>query len=321
MSRKSENTNILTWYETVAVEMLYALVLMISMLPFKVLYFLSDLTFHIIYSAVGYRRRVVRKNLALSFPEKTEEERAAIERGFYHFFCDYIFETLKLVSISKERMKRHMVFTGVERVEEKSRRGLNIALYLGHYGNWEWMTSISLHLPQGMLGVQVYHVLESRVMDRLLLRIRSKMGSVSVPMAETLRKLVTLRSERQSHICGFISDQSPIVYNVPYWTIFLNQETPFINGTEHVARKLDMACMYLDVRRVKRGFYVAEFVDLLDDAKSVADGVITQRYSEMLEHTIRRQPELWLWSHNRWKRSHADFKNELRKKCENVEVG
>ncbi len=313
MSQKKTHSISLTWYEALAVNTLYAMVYLVSLMPFKVLYLHSDMLFHLIYSIVGYRRRIVRKNLTRSFPEKSEAEIDGIERGFYHFFCDYIFETLKLASMSRETIKHHLKFNGIEQVAENFSQGSNVALYLGHYGNWEWMTSIGLHLPPEGIGCQIYHVLESRVMDRLLLRLRSKMGTMSIPMAETLRKLIMLRSEKQLHICGFISDQSPIIYNVPYWTTFLNQETPFINGTEHVARKLDMPCYYLDVRRTARGYYVCDFIKITDNPKALADGVITQRYTELLEQNIRRQPELWLWSHNRWKRRHEDFHNEARK--------
>ena len=150
-------------------------------------------------------------------------------------------------------------------------------------------------------------------MDRLMLRLRSKMDTDSVPMAETLRRLLKMRQQGVCPVVGFISDQSPIIYNVPYWTTFLNQETPFINGSERIARKLDYIAVYLDVRVVRRGHYEVTLLPIADHCAALPENAVTQRYAELLENNIRRQPAYWLWSHNRWKRSHADFKNEVRR--------
>lgn len=312
MAQKISLTHGLRWYEQIAVVSLYGIVYAISLLPFCVLYALSDAVYVLIYHVVGYRKKVVRKNLRNSFPDYDAAKLADIERGFYHYFCDYIFETIKIVSISHDEMRRHMVFNGIEHLERAVSEHRGAAFYIGHYGNWEWITSIGLHLPEGCLGVQVYHVLESRIMDRLMLKLRSKMGTESVSMAETLRRLVKLKQENIYPAVGFISDQSPIIYNVPYWTTFLNQNTPFINGSERIARKLDYMSVYMDVRVVKRGYYEVDIRLIAEHSAQEPENAITQRYSELLEANIRRQPQCWLWSHNRWKRTPESYKNAQR---------
>ena len=288
MAKNMSATAPLLWYEKIFFGILYTLIWSVSILPLRVLYIFSDGLYLLVYKVVGYRRRVVRKNLSLSFPEKSEAERRVIEREFYHFFCDYIFETIKLATISKEEMRRRLSVSGMEHIERAIRNGRSVSIFLGHYCNWEWVTGFGLFLPEEAFLGQVYHVLESKVMDRLLLKVRSRMGSENIPMAEIMRRLVKERSNGQLVIIGFISDQSPIVYNVPYWTTFMNQPTPFINGTERLTKKLDMTAVYLDITRMKRGHYNLNVVLMAEETKKIPDWQLTQQYAELLEASIRR---------------------------------
>ncbi|MGM9712644.1 MAG: lysophospholipid acyltransferase family protein [Prevotella sp.] len=313
MAKNMSATAPMLWYEKILFGILYSMVWAVSLLPLRVLYVLSDGLYLVVCKMVGYRRRVVRKNLRLSFPEKSEAERREIERGFYHFFCDYIFETIKLATMSEAEMRRRLTFSGLERIDAAIRCGHGVSLFLGHYCNWEWVTGIGLYMPEETFRGQVYHVLESKVMDRLLLRVRSRMRTTNVPMAEIMRRLVKERQEGRLAVIGFISDQSPIVYNIPYWTTFMNQPTPFINGTERLTKKLGMSAVYLDISRVRRGYYHIDVVMMAKETKTVPDWQLTQQYAELLEKSIRRQPPYWLWSHNRWKRKPADFYNAAAK--------
>ena len=179
-------------------KIMYALlrgwVMLHAYLPMRCLYFLSDLLYVLVYRVVRYRVKVTRRNMAASFPELTEKERRALECRFYHHFTDYIVETIKLGAISHEELLRRAKILNPELIDQLQDEGHPLLiLMMGHYGNWEWITSIGLHLPEGSRGCQVYHVLESRVMDRLMLRLRSKMDTDSVPMAETLRRLLKMR--------------------------------------------------------------------------------------------------------------------------------
>ena len=156
-----------------------------SLLPMRVHYVISDLLFWLLFKVVRYRRDVVRKNLTESFPEKSEEELQKIERGFYHFFCDYLVETVKLMTISQEEMKRRIVFKGSELIDEIIGSGQSVTLYVGHYCNWEWVSSIPLWINPSVWGGQIYHPLEKKVFDKLFLNIRERMGAHCIAMQDT----------------------------------------------------------------------------------------------------------------------------------------
>ena len=278
-----------------------------SLLPMSVHYVISDLLFWILYKIVGYRRDVVWKNLSESFPEKSEEELRKIERGFYHFFCDYLVETVKLMTISQAEMKRRIVFKNAELVDEIMGSGQSIALYLGHYCNWEWVSSVPLWVNPNAWCGQVYHPLENKDFDKLFLKIRERMGAHCIAMQDTLREVVKHKRENQPIIIGYISDQKPHWVNIHHWVDFLNHDTPVLTGTERIVRKMNHAVMYLDIQRVRRGYYEAEFKLVTREPQKMKDYELTDIYFEMLEKSIRRAPEFWLWSHNRWKRTRKEF--------------
>lgn len=292
---------------TVLYYFFYSLCFLLSLLPFRLLYLLSDFFYFLIYYCVRYRRGVVRRNLTEAFPEKSLKEIVSIEKKYYSFFCDYTFETFKLISISKKSMKKRMRFEGLEEVNRTFAEGKNIAAYLGHYCNWEWVSSLQLSLSDDVVSAQIYHKLRNEVSDRIFLKLRSRMGAVSIPMKETGRKLVMMRREKKPFIIGFIADQSPKWENIHHWTPFLNHETPVFTGTERLAKRMDMAVYYMNLSRPKRGYYVATFEKMVDNPNEHPDFEITDMYMSRLEETISRQPQYWLWSHKRWKRTRAEF--------------
>jgi len=287
--------------------LLYALLYACSLLPMWVHYLLSDGIYLLVYRLVGYRKKLVRENLALCFPEKSEAERRQIEREFYQWFCDYLVESVKLFSISRKELKRRMVFKGTEIVDEIVDSGQSCAVFLGHYCNWEWITSLPLWVtPKAQCG-QIYHVLENPEADWLFLKLRQRQGAVCIPMAETLRRLAVYRQQNQPVVIGYISDQTPFWNNIHHWINFLNRDTPVLTGTERLARSAGHAVLYIDVTRPKRGYYVAEFKLIERNPKQTKDYELTDAYFKLLETTIRRAPQYWLWTHNRWKRSHEEF--------------
>ncbi len=280
---------------------------MLSLLPFWVHYLLSDLLYLLAYKIIGYRKKVVRSNLATSFPEKTQEELLQIEKGFYHFLGDYLAESVKLISISKKNLKKRLVFKGQEIVEQCVNDGQSCAVYLGHYCNWEWITSLPLWVtPKAQCG-QIYHPLENKVFDRVFLRLRQRMGAVCIPMQDTLRKILEYRQQGQPVVIGYISDQKPQWVNIHHWVDFLHHDTPVLTGTERIARKVKHAVFYLDVRRIRRGYYEAEFRLITREPQQMPEYRLTDIYYEMLEASIRRAPEFWLWSHKRWARTREEF--------------
>lgn len=278
-----------------------------SLLPLRIHYIISDFLFWLLYKVIGYRRRVVWKNLSASFPEKSEAELKEIERGFYHFLCDYFVETVKMMTISKKEIKRRIVYKGIKDLDEVIESGQSIASYLGHYCNWEWVTSMPLWVTPKVQCGQIYHPLENKYFDKLLLRSRERLSSLCISMQDTLREVVRYKREGQPIMIGYISDQAPNWVNIHHWVDFLNQDTPVFTGTERIVKKMNHAVFYVDMRRIKRGYYEAEFKLMTRDPKELEDFKLTDMYFDMLEKSIRRAPEFWLWSHNRWKRTRKEF--------------
>lgn len=286
---------------------IYALWFLLSLLPLRIHYMLSDVVYLLIYRLLHYRIKVVRKNISESFPEKSADEQLAIERGFYHWFCDYLVESVKLLTMSEKQMRRRMVFKGTDIVNQVVEEGQSCAVYLGHYCNWEWVTSLPLWVtPKAQCG-QIYHALENKEFDRLFLKLRQRMGAVCIPMAETLRRLIQYRQEGRPVIIGYIGDQVPFWNNIHHWCDFLNHDTPVLTGTERLARQTGHAAFYLDMRRVRRGYYEAEFKLISRNPKQLEEYALTDRYFQLLEESIRRAPECYLWSHNRWKRTREEY--------------
>ena len=281
--------------------LIYGLLKVHAFLPLRVLYIFADILFVITYHIVRYRRKMVRKNLTNSFPNKTVEEIVNIEKEFYHHLCDYFFETIKLLHISDKEMMRRMEFHGQEALAEVMKDNRSCILYMGHYGNWEWVTSIGLHLPKDMVKAQIYQLIRSKSFDEIFKKIRTRFNSLNIERKETMRTIVKLRNENKQVIYGFISDQRPPRYYDEYWTTFLNQDSLFLTGTERIARKTKFAVAYIDIEKIKRGHYKGTFSVISPDASQERELAITEMYVRKLEKTILRNPAYYLWSHNRWK--------------------
>lgn len=285
---------------------LFFLLYLLSLLPMRLLYLLSDGLFFPLFHIVKYRRKVVEKQLDECFPEKSMQERRAIERQFYHFFCDYLVEVIKLFSISKKEMMRRMKFVGIEQVREELKDKKFCFLYLGHYCNWEYIASLSYWLPEIHCG-QIYHRIYNQAFDELFLKLRGQFGGESILMKDTLRRILTLRNQEKKVMIGFIADQLPKWENMHHWTTFLNHDTSFFIGAERIAKQVDAALYYVDVERVKRGYYQVRFRLMTLHPKEFPDYELTDQYARLLEESILRQPAYWLWTHKRWKRTKEEW--------------
>jgi KDO2-lipid IV(A) lauroyltransferase len=271
-------------------------------LPLGALYLLSDLLYYPLYYVAGYRKEVVRRNLRNAFPDTSDAERRAIERGFYRHFCDYVVETVKLLHISDEEMMRRMRFTNPEMLDRLGADGQSVFMMLGHYGNWEWVTSITrwMKLVPDVPG-QIYRPLKFKPADEFFLKLRSRFDTVSFAKNESPRDIIRNHREGKRMVIGFIADQTPSKNGLEYWTTFLHQDTPCFLGTEKIARKINAAVVYLDIRKVSRGHYEGTFVEITATPAATEPYAITETYMRMLEQTILRAPQYWLWSHKRWK--------------------
>lgn len=311
MKTTAENGN---YTSDILYHAVFAIWYAISLLPLCILYLLSDGLYFMVYYIARYRRHLVRKNLCSSFPNKSEKDIIKIEKEFYAWFCDYVVESVKLLSISRRQMERRMVFKGVERVKRSIRDGKSCAVYLGHYCNWEWVTSLPLAMDDEALCGQIYHKLENNVFDRIFLKLRGRLGATSISMEETLRRILEYRDEGKRMVIGFIADQVPTWNSIHLWTDFLHHDTPVFTGTERIARKCGFDVYYLKLQRKRRGYYEAEFLLITDDIDKCPTNSVTEEYFKMLEDTITAAPAFWLWSHNRWKRTRDKWKEQTSKK-------
>lgn len=291
----------------IAYLIVYGLWFLISLLPFCVLYVLSDGLYLLITYVFRYRHKVIWKNLTECFPEKDKQEIRKIEKDFYQWFCDYLVETVKLMTISKKKLMKHMTFTGMETFNNALNNKQSCALYLGHYGNWEWITSLSYWVPEHVLCTQLYHPLENKYFDHLFKYVRERQQGVCIPMKESIRKVISLTNEGKTLVVGLIADQAPMWNNIHHWVDFLHHETPVLTGSEKIAKRMNMAVFYGDVTSRKRGYYNCEMKLMTETPQEQEEFKITNLYFELLEETIKRVPHLWLWSHNRFKRTHEEF--------------
>lgn len=283
----------------------FALWFIISLLPLWVFYRLSDGLYYLVYHVVRYRRRVVYANLRSSFPEKSEAEIERIAKDFYSFFCDYIVETLKFFSMGEKNIRKRMKFEGLGQVKEDFANGRSVSVYLGHYCNWEWISSLGLHLDE-QCG-QIYHPLENATLDRLFLYMRGRFKAQSIKMDDTFLTILKWKKEGRKNIVGYIADQVPGYNNIHYWADFLHHDTPVFTGAERISKIMDTAVYYIDVERPRRGYYVARFIKIADSLNEHPVFFATEQYFRLLEQNIQRAPQYWLWSHKRWKRTREEF--------------
>lgn len=268
-------------------------------LPLGVLYRISDLASFILYRVMKYRIKVVRNNLAMTFPEKSVEELRTIERRFYGYLCDVFVEAAKLAHISDEEIERRVRIRGLEEMNDVMKSGKSIVLLLGHYGNWEWVTCAARKLVTGGVMCEIYHPLSDKAMDRLMLDLRGRFGTENIPMKHTLRRLLQIHQEGKNFACGFISDQRPFTDDLRHWVDFFGIDTPYVNGGEVIGTRVGTEFFYAEMCPEKRGHYTLTF-SRLHPIQDGQENPYTRAYWHKLEDSIRRNPPFWLWSHNRW---------------------
>jgi KDO2-lipid IV(A) lauroyltransferase len=290
-------------------KLVYYLLYAVSTLPFRVLYAFSDMLMPLLYYIIRYRRGIVRRNLTSAFPEKSPKEIKRIEKKFYHWFCDYFLEAIKLLSISDEELNRRFHVKNPEVHETWFLKGRNTAGFLGHYCNWEWLSRVGKDMNPERRICLIYDPLHSKAIDYVFYKLRSDPPiGVPTPKKDILRQLVTWRREGRMSLSGYIADQAPKWENIHLWLPFLNHpETPVFTGAERIARKMNDVVYYVKMSRPRRGYYDMEYILLSDDPVSLPAGELTRRFFKMLEASVREAPEYYLWTHNRWKRTKAEF--------------
>ena len=277
----------------------YPLLLIISILPFRILYILSDIICFIVYRVIGYRKKVVRSNLALALPHLSDQERLVIEKKSYKHLCDMFLEMIKTMSISKKEMEKRFTYKNLEEYRNLEKEGKSIALMLAHYASYEWV--VSMNSKVSFKGYGIYKKVNNKYFDRLVRRIRSKFDAELISIDKTSEVIAKNYANNVKSTYGFASDQSPQLRGINHWHKFMGIEVPVYVGGELLSKKFNMNMMFLKVSKVKRGYYEAEFELLSNDVKSVPNFELMNTFLGKVEQQILEAPEYYLWTHRRWK--------------------
>jgi Kdo2-lipid IVA lauroyltransferase/acyltransferase len=276
----------------------YGLLYLVSLLPLRVLYILSDGFYVLVYHILKYRRHVVLSNLLIAFPEKTQAERNAIAKKFYKNFIDTFIETIKMISASDAFIQRH-VTGNWEVVNEVYKTGRSLQIHLGHTFNWEWANLAGAkEMNYTFLGV--YMPITNKILDRLFRHLRSKSGTVLLPATDMRKAMLPWRNRQ--YCIGLVADQAPSAPEKSFWLNFFGKPTGFVSGPETGARTANIPVVFASIEKPRRGYYKVVFTLAEEQPADIQRGDLTLRYARYLEEVIRRQPDMWLWSHRRWKR-------------------
>lgn len=277
---------------------------LLGKLPKRGIYALSDFLYFIGFYLIRYRRKVVFENLKNAFPDKSEKEVKSISRRFFHHLSDVMVENIASLYMKPDKIKKFVTFKNIEVLTYLYQKNKNITALIGHYGNWEFLTTIPPYTSYTILSV--YKPLRNKFFDRRTYQMRERQQAVPVPMKKVYKVIVEYEQKKQPYVLGMVADQSPPKREINYWTTFLNQDTAFFTGSEKIAKRFNHAVIFTAVHKVERGHYEVELIKLFENAKDVEENEITEKYARTLEQIIREKPEYWLWSHRRWKHKKSD---------------
>ena len=285
--------------QLIAYILIYPLLWLVSILPFRLLYGFSDVLCFFLYRIFGYRKSTVKENLRLVFPDKSEKEVSKITGQFYHHLCDMIVESIKSLTISEAEMQKRLTFNNLDLINGLEEKQRSIILMCAHYGSWEWIFILQTYVKYK--GYAVYKRLANKHFDKLVKRIRAKYNSHLITTKETLSVLNDAKKRGELTINGFVSDQSPKATKAFHWNEFMGVKVPMYTGAEMLAKKLDMAVVFFGVKRLKRGYYETTFKIISENPKEHKDYEITDIFFKLVEEQILEAPQYYLWTHKRWK--------------------
>ncbi|WP_348797252.1 lysophospholipid acyltransferase family protein [Flavobacterium adhaerens] len=277
----------------------YPLIWGISILPFPILYLVSDLVCFITYRIIGYRKKTVRENLALALPHLSEKERLDVEKKFYHHMCDMFLEMIKTMNISEKEIRKRFVFKNIDVYKEVEKHEKSIAVICSHYASYEWI--ISMNYYSDFVGYGIYKQIKNPYFDKLVHKIRSRFKAKLITTRQTVPTIISNNKNKVLSLYGFASDQSPKAKAAVHWAKFMGIEVPVHIGAEMLSKRYNMALLYLNTKKVSRGHYEATLEILSENPKEIPDFELTNQYLHLLEKQIYEAPEYYLWTHKRWK--------------------
>lgn len=277
----------------------YPFIWLLSKAPFPVLYAISDFVYFIVYYLVGYRKGLALSNLKRAFPNKTEKELLVLRRKFYHHFVDIFMEMIKTFTISKKQMMKHYTFKNVSLLEEIADKGKSMVIVGSHYGNWEWVVSLNLHIA--INAYATYTKINNQIFEKKIKTTRERFGGYMILKEDTIPNIRTNYKNKTIGIYGLLSDQSPQIGRAFYWADFLGVRVPIHTGAEMLAKKYDCAYVNMQINKIKRGYYEVKFDLLAENPKDFSNYQITDIFIDKVEKQIREKPEYYFWTHNRFK--------------------
>lgn len=279
--------------------LVYPLVWIISILPFKVLYFLSDIFFFITYYVIGYRKKVVHSNLKLVFPEKNDKEITTLTKKSLKHFTDFIFETIKTFTISKKSLEKRYQFSNLKLLQDLEKENRGIILMGVHYANWEWIIHLAQHTS--LYPVASYTKIGNDYFEKLIKSSRERFGANFIRSYNIVNTILKFQAENKVGIYGLLSDQSPQLHKTHYWGTFFGQYIPVITGAEFLAKKYNFIVLNIQTTRIKRGYYETAFEIITKEPSQLSEYEITNKYLKSSENHIKKAPEFYLWTHKRFK--------------------
>lgn len=286
----------------------YFLILPLSYLPLWILYGISDLFYFLLYYVVSYRKKVVFEGVRNSFPHKTPEEIEEIARRFFVHFCDVVMESIKGCTISANEVRRRYRYTNIEILEKYKAQGRRVTILGPHFSNWEW-NALGFPLAAPDQHYAVYQTLTNPFMDRIIKTTRERTGMKLISTKEVAHIWATTPNDRGT--VGYVADQSPGRTGRKFWMKFLNQDTAASGGYEKFAKEYNSPVIYVSIEQKKRGYFEGTLILLTDEPRTMKEGEIVAAFYSVLERKIKERPELWLWTHRRWKlkRENRESKN------------
>ena len=277
----------------------YPFIWLISRLNFTIIYLISDFLYYVLYYVFSYRKSVVRENLKLAFPKMPKKERLKLEKNIFRNLTDVFLETFKSINVSEEELKKRFVFKYPEVLERVYNNNQNVIVMCSHYCCWEWVFGVR-NVTNFKINA-IYKQLSNKYFDRLTKSRRSKFGANMIKTKDTFKEISRKSELKELNWYGFASDQSPKKSKAVYWNYFLNNWVPIHIGAEVIAKKYNMAIVFMDVQKVKRGYYEASFSLITDKPKDFKDFQLTEKYIRIVEKQIQNKPEYYTWTHRRFK--------------------
>ena len=277
-------------------------------LPLSLLYLLSDISYYLVYYIHRYRRDVVRSNLLHAFPEKDTAEIIKLEKSYYRFLFDNFFEMIASQSMTQNQLLNRFNFTNLELIQPYLDKQQSLQLLTIHQGCWEWLIQV-LHLKLNAPVDAIYKTLHDANADAFFLQNRSRFGANVVPAEKAIKMIISKR--REFRVFSMMADQPPIRVEKKYWKTFFNRIAPFYLGTQKIAELTQYPVFYFSIHRTKRGHYDVTFEPIAEPPIEKNSYNVIDAYIQAAERAIRAQPETWLWSNRKWKRSPSYDENDI----------